>query len=176
MARSDTKSNTSPALVKDIPVHGTSNKAMMSPKGDDEETRRIRQTLQRWQTFASAVEVMESATTAETTPASPRRVRKVVGGGGPNSPMSARKPQPPLSRPMLPPPSPRPPRPSCDSPKNHQNGGFVRNQRRLSISSTRICANLASPISNSTDRRSVMATMRGQSARGLSCRNLLVTD
>jgi hypothetical protein len=63
MARSDTKSN-SPALVRDTPAHGSNTKTM-TPKGDNEETRCIRQTLQRWQTFASAVEPVEST---ETTP------------------------------------------------------------------------------------------------------------
>jgi hypothetical protein len=184
MARFGTKSNSSsPALVKEFPLHGSNNKDM-TPKDDNEETRRIRQTLQRWQTYASvsAVDALES--TAETPDASlsPRRVRKVVGGGTvPVSPMSVRKP-PSSYRPMLPPPPPSPRYcPAPDSPHSPTHGGFVRNQRRLSISSTRICANLASPISNTTtttttNRRSVMATMRGQSARGLSCRHLLVTD
>jgi hypothetical protein len=176
MARFDTKSISSPALVQDIPLYGSNNKAM-TPKDDNEETRRIRQTLQRWQTSASAVDALESTVATPDASLSPRRVRKVVGGGGattvPISPMSVRKPSP-SYRPMLPSPSPSPRYcPAPDSPHNHH-GGFVRNQRRLSISSTRICANLASPISNTTtNRRSVMATMRGQSARGLSCRHLL---
>jgi hypothetical protein len=172
MARSDTQSN-SPALVRDTPAHGSNTKTI-TPKGDNEETRRIRQTLHRWHTFASAFDSVESTETSSTASLSPRRVRKVVGGGAAAvsvSPMSARKPPPASSRPMLPPPSHRPNNASGDSPS-----GFVRNQRRLSISSTRICANLASPISTSTDRRSAMATMHGQSARGLSCCNLLVTD